>query len=78
MKTAISIPEDIFISAEHLAKRLNISRSELYTLAIKQYLAECRHVGVKEKLDKVYRSESALIDPAVLNSQAMSIPKEEW
>ncbi len=78
MKTAISIPNDIFVSAESLAKRLNMSRSELYTHAIKQYIAECRHAGVKEKLDQVYASETVSVDPAVLNAQAISIPMEEW
>lgn len=78
MKTAISIPEEIFVSADHLAKRLNMSRSELYTRAIQQYISECRHSGVKEKLDQVYASENASIDPAVLNAQAISIPMEEW
>ncbi len=78
MKTAISIPEDLFISADQLAKRLNMSRSELYTRAIKQYIAECRHVGVKEKLDQVYASENGSVDPAVVNAQAISIPLEEW
>jgi len=78
MKTAISIPNDIFVSAEQLAKRLNMSRSELYTRAIKQYIAECRHTGVKEKLDQVYASDITTIDPAVLDAQAISIPMEEW
>ena len=78
MKTAISIPNDVFVSADHLAKRLNMSRSELYTRAIKQYIAECRHTGVKEKLDQVYASDITSIDPAVLNAQAISIPMEEW
>ena len=78
MKTAISIPDDIFVSADHLAKRLNMSRSELYTRAIKKYLAECRHSGVREKLDQVYASENVSVDPAVLNAQAKSIPTEEW
>ncbi len=78
MKTAISIPDDIFVSADHLAKRLNMSRSELYTRAIQQYIAECRHAGVKEKLDQVYASGNASVDPAVLNAQAISIPMEEW
>ncbi len=78
MKTAISIPDEIFVSADHLAKRLNMSRSELYTRAIQQYIAESRHVGVKEKLDQVYASENASVDPAVLNAQAISIPMEEW
>ncbi len=78
MKTAISIPDDIFITADRLAKRLSMSRSELYTRAIQQYVAECRHAGVKEKLDQVYASENASVDPAVLNAQAISIPLEEW
>ena len=78
MKTAISIPDDIFISADYLAKRLNMSRSELYTHAIRRYVAECRHTGVKEKLDQVYASESSSIDPALSNAQAISIPVEEW
>ncbi len=78
MKTAISIPNDIFVSAEQLAKRLNMSRSELYTRAIKQYIAECRHTGVKEKLDELYASDFASIDPAVLDAQAISIPTEKW
>ena len=78
MKTAISIPDDVFVSADSLAKRLCMSRSELYTRAIKQYVAECRHTGVRERLDEVYASENASVDPAVLNAQAISIPMEEW
>jgi metal-responsive CopG/Arc/MetJ family transcriptional regulator len=78
MKTAISIPDDLFITADHLAKRLNMSRSEFYTHAIRRYVVECRHTGVKEKLDEVYASENSPIDPALLNAQAVSIPEEEW
>ncbi len=78
MKTAISIPDDIFVSAENLAKRLQMSRSELYSHAVQRYVAECRHTGVKEKLDEVYAFEAAYVDPAVLNAQAASISAEEW
>ena len=78
MKTAISIPDDIFASADRLAKRLQMSRSELYMRAVQRYVAECRHTGVKEKLDEVYGFEATSVDPAVLNAQAASIPTEEW
>ena len=78
MKTAISIPDDLFASADRLAKRLKMSRSELYTRAVRQYVAECRHAGVKKKLDEVYAFEAESIDPAVLYAQAASIPAEEW
>jgi len=78
MKTAISIPDDVFVSADSLAKRLHMSRSELYARAVQQYVAEWRHAGVKEKLDQVYASENSSIDSAVLNAQAASIPGDEW
>jgi metal-responsive CopG/Arc/MetJ family transcriptional regulator len=78
MKTAISIPDDVFVSADRLAKRLHMSRSELYARAVKQYVVEHRHAGVKEKLDQIYASENASIDSAVLIAQAASIPSEEW
>ena len=55
-----------------------MSRSELYTRAVQQYVAECRHAGVREKLDEVYASENASVDAAVLNAQAISIAVEEW
>jgi metal-responsive CopG/Arc/MetJ family transcriptional regulator len=78
MKTAISIPDDVFVSADRLAKRLHMSRSELYARAVQQYVAESLHTGVKEKLDQIYASESAFVDSAVLNAQAISIPGEDW
>ena len=39
MKTAISLPEDIFVQADRLARRLRKSRSQLYREAVAEYLA---------------------------------------
>jgi metal-responsive CopG/Arc/MetJ family transcriptional regulator len=78
MKTAISIPDDVFTSADRLAKRLRMSRSELYVRAVQLYIKECRHTGVKEKLNEVYAQEGESVDSGVLNAQAASIPSEEW
>jgi hypothetical protein len=44
MKTAISIPDDVFADAERLARRLKKSRSELYSRAIREYIGEHRLV----------------------------------
>ena len=38
MKTAISLPDEIFERVEQAAKRLGVSRSELFTLAVKEFL----------------------------------------
>lgn len=39
MKTAVSIPDEIFEEAERLARRTRRSRSRLFTDALKEYLA---------------------------------------
>lgn len=78
MKTAISVPDPIFAKADRLAKQLHMSRSELYTRAVEEYVGEHRHSRVREKLDEIYSAESSAIDPAMLNAQAASLPEEDW
>ncbi len=55
-----------------------MSRSELYTLAVEEYVGEHRHSRVREKLDEVYSAESSAMDPAMLNAQAASVSREDW
>lgn len=38
MKTAVSIPDDVFRDADETATRLGWSRSQLYTRAIRDFL----------------------------------------
>jgi predicted transcriptional regulator len=53
MKTAISIPDDVFEDAEELARELNQSRSRLYTQAIREYVARHSADSVTAALDAV-------------------------
>jgi antitoxin MazE6 len=39
MKTAVSIPDEVFQEAERLARRTRRSRSRLFTDALREYLA---------------------------------------
>ncbi len=80
MKTAISIPDDVFEAAEQLARRLGTSRSELYTAAIRTYLEHHRGAGVTERLNAVYGPEPELseLDPVLRALQSRSVPKDEW
>ena len=43
MKTAVSIPDDVYERAEKLARRTNRTRSRLFSDALGEYLA--RHEG---------------------------------
>ena len=57
MKTAISIPEPDFRAAEKLAKRLGMSRSELYQVAVAEFLARHTEKDVTEALNEIYAAE---------------------
>jgi metal-responsive CopG/Arc/MetJ family transcriptional regulator len=45
METAVSIPDEVFEAAEQLARRRNMSRSELYTAALRAMLVDDAEVG---------------------------------
>lgn len=78
MKTAISLPDPIFESADQLARRLDISRSELYVRALKSYIEAHRDDGVTDTLNHVYATENASLDPIVAQLQSVSLPGDEW
>jgi hypothetical protein len=75
MKTAISLPDPIFHSAERLAARLGISRSELYRRAIETLLERHDQSTITSQLDAIYGTGATDpgLDPdlAVLQSQAI-------
>jgi len=80
MKTAISIPDPIFESAERLAKRLGISRSQLYSKAIDALVEKYRYGGVTEKLDAIYEisPESSSLEKDYQDLQLNALNRDEW
>lgn len=78
MKTAISIPDSVFQSAEKLAQRLGKSRSQLYTQALSNYLEQNNEKGVQELLDKVYATEDSQLPPSMKRLQSKVVSKEQW
>ncbi|HTV94387.1 MAG TPA: hypothetical protein VME42_00205 [Steroidobacteraceae bacterium] len=78
MKTAISIPDEIFEQAERLAKTRGWSRSELYANAVSAFVNSERFYGVREKLDAVYEADDSAVGPLLADAQARSIIKKKW
>ena len=78
MKTAISINEELFESAEEFARRQGMSRSELYATALRHYLEEHRSERITERLDEIYGAEPEGLDPAISYLQARSLPEDNW
>lgn len=53
MKTAISLPDDLFDEAEHYAQRAKMNRSQLYSQALIEYLARHSPEAVTEAMNQV-------------------------
>ena len=54
MKTAVSLPDDLFRLAETTARRLGISRSDLHAKAIAEFLKQHDGSRITERLNDVY------------------------
>ena len=80
MKTAISLPDPLFLAAQRLARRLGLSRSALIQRALRELLDEAQQEGVTEALNKIYGSgrRAARVDPVLDALQRASLPEEEW
>jgi metal-responsive CopG/Arc/MetJ family transcriptional regulator len=53
MKTAISIPDDLFAGAERLARKTKKSRSQLFSEAVREYIARHASDDVTDAMDRV-------------------------
>jgi metal-responsive CopG/Arc/MetJ family transcriptional regulator len=78
MKVALSIPDELFESAEVLAKRLGVSRSRLYATALGDFLAKHRGRKTTERLNAVYAEEPGRLDSVVQRAQGRSLERDPW
>jgi len=54
MKTAISIPDELFNKVDELASELHLSRSQVFTDAVIEYLERQQNLKILEAINKVY------------------------
>ena len=79
MKTAISIPDHLFEAADRVARRLGISRSELYQRAVARFLEQQSGEVVREALDTVYGKQSNRdLDPLIKAAGEHLLADEDW
>ena len=78
MKTAVSIPDPVFQSAERTARRLKLSRSELYARAVAAFVEAHRSDDVTKRLDDVYKTEPSTLDPVIEAMALTSLEQDEW
>jgi metal-responsive CopG/Arc/MetJ family transcriptional regulator len=78
MKTAISIPDDVYAEAEHLTQRLKKSRSQLYTDALREYLARHDPDAVTETLDRLCEQLAPRAEPDLAELGRSLLARVEW
>jgi predicted NACHT family NTPase len=79
MKTAISIPDSLFLAADRAAKRLGISRSELYQKALATYLEAQDDSALTVQLNRVYtEGDPGSVDRVLARLQGASLGSDEW
>jgi predicted transcriptional regulator len=78
MKTAISLPDELFGEAEHLAAQLRISRSELYVRALKEFLTRHAPDPVTQALDTLCDDLDTSPDGFAVRSARRTIARGEW
>ena len=78
MKTAVSIPEDIFERAERLARRSKKSRSRLFSDALREYVARHAADEVTEAMNWVCGEVGDSKDPFVSTAARRILERSEW
>lgn len=78
MKTAVSLPDELFASTDALARRLGLSRSALVAAALSEFIARHRSAKVSERLDAVYAAEDSRVDGSAAAAQRRVMRRSEW
>jgi metal-responsive CopG/Arc/MetJ family transcriptional regulator len=78
MKTAVSIPDNVFQKAEHLARRMKKSRSQLFSNAIEEYVDRHAPDRVTEAMDKACAEIGAETDSFVSEASHRILEHSEW
>jgi hypothetical protein len=78
MKTAVSLPDDVFRAAERHARRARKSRSQLYAEALSEYLSRHAPDEVTEAMNKVIDQLPEPTDPFVTAAARRILERTEW
>jgi metal-responsive CopG/Arc/MetJ family transcriptional regulator len=78
MKTAISLPDDLYADAERLAGALKVSRSRLYSLALREYVSRHAPDHVTEALDSLFAADDTGHGTFAAQAAQRTLRDSEW
>lgn len=78
MKTAISVPNDVFELSERLAKKLKVSRSKIFAMGVKKLGEEYDDDDIIARINAVCEEVDTSLDPFWKEMQSRTLPKDKW
>ena len=78
MKTAVSIPDDIFERAEGWARRVGQSRSEVYSRALREYVWRHAPDEVTDAMNRVCDAVEEPVEPFAAAAARRVLKASEW
>ena len=78
MKTAVSVPDDIFKDVERLARRARKSRSQVYSAALKEYVARHAPDEITEAMNDVCERIKNEKDAFIAAASSRVLEHAEW
>jgi len=78
MKTAVSIPDDVYAAPEDLVRRLGTVRSQIYADALREYLARHDEDAVTAALNAVCDTVGEGLDSGVVAASRRILQRVEW
>jgi len=78
MKTSISIPDEVFEQVERFARRTKRSRSEIFSSALREYMARHSPDEVTVALDEALEKVGEEKDEFVAAAARRVLEKSEW
>ena len=78
MKTAISLPDNIFEMADVLAEKLHVSRSQLYVMALEKFIRENQESDITHRINDYIENNGQPVDEIFLNSSVKDMKKVAW
>lgn len=78
VKTAISIPDDVFRSAERYAKKLGLSRSELFTRAVQRFIEQHEAQEVRASYDRAFGADAGDAEDFARTAAQRTLAEVEW
>jgi metal-responsive CopG/Arc/MetJ family transcriptional regulator len=83
VKTAISIPQDLFDAINHLAEERHVSRSKLFMMAVEEFLENNKNRQLLAQINAAYSdtspdAEETQVQHLMKKKQARNIEQETW